>query len=74
MSIHLYKHKNVFLIDQNYRRHRWIKIKLWNKPKQEVLREDSQKNISFLSAPSPPKTFLKKKQYLPRKIFTNCLE
>ena len=49
MSIHLYKHKNVFLIDQNYRRHRWIKIKLWNKPKQEVLREDSKKNISFLS-------------------------
>ena len=62
MSIHLYKHKNVFLIDQNYRRHRWIKIKLWNKPKQEVLREDSKKNISFLSAPNPPppKTLLKK--------------
>ena len=73
MSIHLYKHKNVFLIDQNYRRHRWIKIKLWNKPKQEVLREDSKKNISFLSAPSPEDTF-EKKQYLPRKIFTNCLE
>ena len=61
MTIHLYKHKNVFLIDQNYRRHRWIKIKLWNKPKQEVLREDSKKNISFLSAPTPPpKTLLKK--------------
>ena len=73
MTIHLYKHKNVFLIDQNYRRHRWIKIKLWNKPKQEVLREDSKKNISFLSAPPPEDTF-EKKQYLPRKIFTNCLE
>ena len=72
MSIHLYKHKNVFLIDQNYRRHRWIKIKLWNKPKQEVLREDSKKNISFLSA--PPQDTFEKKQYLPRKIFTNCLE
>ena len=57
MSIHLYKHKNVFLIDQNYRRHRWIKIKLWNKPKQEVLREDSKKNISFLSAPPPQRHF-----------------
>ena len=74
MSIHLYKHKNVFLIDQNYRRHRWIKIKLWNKPKQEVLREDSKKNISFLSAPPPPKDTFEKKQYLPRKNFTNCLE
>ena len=48
MTIHLYKHKNVFLIDQNYRRHRWIKIKLWNKPKQEVLREDSKKKTNYL--------------------------
>ena len=73
MTIHLYKHKNVFLIDQNYRRHRWIKIKLWNKPKQEVLREDSKKIlVSYL--PHPPKDTFEKKQYLPRKIFTNCLE
>ena len=58
MTIHLYKHKNVFLIDQNYRQHRWIKIKLWNKPKQEVLREDSKKIlVSYLP---PPKTLLKK--------------
>ena len=61
MTIHLYKHKNVFLIDQNYRWHRWIKIKLWNKPKQEVLREDSKKNISFLSAPLPPEDTFEKK-------------